>query len=79
MNEYYRKKLNLGDRYVQIEDKALFQVGAYVAPLRVNQSDRGLLAKTFKEMRNDGTIRKILAKYMGETPAAKVEQDYLLK
>lgn len=70
--DYYIKKFKLEDKVVQIEDEGLpTDVGIYTSKRRMISDDDRKLREAIDDMKKDGTLYKILRKYMSEGEAKR--------
>ncbi len=72
MTDYYVGKLKLEDKVTRISDgDNKIEVGVYVSKRRVGTVDEKRITDALIGMKNDGSLEKILAKYMGPAEARK--------
>lgn len=71
MTDYYVKKLDLVDKVVRIPESNIVEVGIYTSKRRVTSDEDRKFSEAAEAMKKDGTLLKILTKYMGEKEARK--------
>lgn len=74
--DYHIKHEGLEDKIVRIRDESMsMDVGVFASYRRMNEADRKMMAQAMESMKSDGTLLKILSRYMGSEEALKRAHD----
>lgn len=72
LTDYYVKKLKMEGKVMRIKDVDVpAEVGIYYSKRRMNSGDEKMLREAVERIKEDGSLRRILVKYMGEEEANK--------
>ncbi|KYG63845.1 hypothetical protein AZI86_13585 [Bdellovibrio bacteriovorus] len=72
----YAQKYSLKEKTRVIADKSTLDLALFLSKTRMSESEKSLFRNAIKSMRTDGSIKKILLKYL---PPSEVEKYYQTK